>query len=151
MQLLQLRHGECSAKGWSLLQWHYFSKKCPVACDDDIDIIARTKLDVTAAFNAIERESTKIDLMTCGVSVLRLRPITILLIQSRNLFILTPPVPPSLEIKCGITNRCYYGLKSKKPCHRLVRPTGVGAQEAESPERMCCGRPKSVNQVVMVI
>ena len=34
-------------------------------------------------------------------------------------------------------------------CHRLVWPTGAGAQEAEPPGRMCCGRPKSVNRVVM--
>ena len=27
--------------------------------------------------------------------------------------------------------------------------TGVGAQEAEALGRMCCGRPKSVNRVVM--
>ena len=25
------RHAECSAKGGSELQWHYISKKCPVA------------------------------------------------------------------------------------------------------------------------
>ena len=40
-------------------------------------------------------------------------------------------------------------IKSRKPCHRLVRPTGVGAQETEVPGRMCCYRPKSVNRVVM--
>ena len=26
--------------------------------------------------------------------------------------------------------------KSRKPCHRLVGPTGVGAQEAKAPGRM---------------
>ena len=36
--------------------------------------------------------------------------------------------------------------KSMKPCHRLA---GVGEQEAKSPGRMCCGKPKSVNRVVM--
>ena len=64
MRPLQLRHGECSAKGGSSSQWHYLSEKCPVACSyaDDIDIIGRTKRDVTAAFGAIERESTKMGL-----------------------------------------------------------------------------------------
>ena len=41
--------------------------------------------------------------------------------------------------------------KSRKPCHRLVCPTGVGAQEAEAPGRKFYGRPKSVNRVVMAI
>ena len=41
--------------------------------------------------------------------------------------------------------------KSRKPCHRLVRPTGVGAQEAEAPGRICCGISKSINRVVMAI
>ena len=39
--------------------------------------------------------------------------------------------------------------KPRKPCHWLVQPTGVGAQKAEMPGRMCCGRPKSVNRIVM--
>ena len=29
------------------------------------------------------------------------------------------------------------------------KPTGVGAQRVEAPGRMCCGRPKSINRVVM--
>ena len=62
-----------------------------LAYADDIDIIGRTKRDVTAAFGAIERESTNMGLAvnegkqsicfrqveTCGVLILGLRPITI--------------------------------------------------------------------------
>ena len=33
---------------------------------------------------------------TCGRLIFRLRPITIILIQSRNLFILAPPLTPSM-------------------------------------------------------
>ena len=39
--------------------------------------------------------------------------------------------------------------KSRKPCYRLVSPTVVDTQYAETRGRMCCGRPKSVNWVVM--
>ena len=55
MRPLQLRHGECFANGRSLSQWHYVKKNV-------IDIIGRTKRDVTAVFNAIEWKSTKINL-----------------------------------------------------------------------------------------
>ena len=34
----------------------------------------------------------------CGVLILGLRPITILLIQSRNLFTLAPPLPPKMML-----------------------------------------------------
>ena len=39
--------------------------------------------------------------------------------------------------------------KSRKACYRLVQSTGVDAQETEAPGRVCCGRPKTVNRVVM--
>ena len=39
--------------------------------------------------------------------------------------------------------------KSRKPYHRLVWPHGIGAQEADAPGSMCCGRPKPVKQIVM--
>ena len=44
---------------------------------------------------------------------------------------------------------CVGRSKSKKPCHRLVWPSGISAHEAEAPGRMYCCRPKSVNRVVM--
>ena len=66
-----------------------------LAYADDIDIIGRTKRDVTVAFGAIKRgESTKMGLAvnegkvqsicfrqaeTCGILILGLRPITIVL------------------------------------------------------------------------
>ena len=64
MRPLQLRYGECFAKVGRSSQWHYFSKKNVqlLAYTDDIDIISRTKRDVTAAISAIERESTKMGL-----------------------------------------------------------------------------------------
>ena len=37
---------------------------------------------------------------TCGVLLLRLRPITIIMEQSRNLFILAPPLPPKMMSVC---------------------------------------------------
>ena len=40
--------------------------------------------------------------------------------------------------------------KSSKPCHRLVSPTGVGLRETKPSGKICCGRPKSVNRVVIV-
>ena len=39
--------------------------------------------------------------------------------------------------------------KLRKLCHRMVWPTGVGAQEAEVPERNFCDRPKFINRVVV--
>ena len=60
MRPLQLRLGECSAKGGSASQLHYSSKSVQLlAYADDIDIIGCTKRDITAAFSGIERESTK--------------------------------------------------------------------------------------------
>ena len=41
--------------------------------------------------------------------------------------------------------------KSRKPCHRMVWPSGLGAQEPEAPGRMFCVRPKSVIRVDMAI
>ena len=61
MRPLQFRHEECSAKGGSSSQWHYFSKSFQWF-GFAVDIIGRTKRDVTAAFSAIERESTKMGL-----------------------------------------------------------------------------------------
>ena len=70
--------------------------------------IGRTKRDVTAAFGAIERESTKMGRVvnegktkymfstSRDVRRLGIRPITILLIQSRNLFILATPLPTKM-------------------------------------------------------
>ena len=76
---------------------------------DDINIIGYTKRDVTIAFSAIERESTKMSLTlnegkiicyrqegTYGILILGLRPIAILLIQLRNLFTLVPLLPPKI-------------------------------------------------------
>ena len=51
---------ECSAKCGCASQWHYFSKKCPVATSTPIPRY------VTAAFSAIERESTKMGLAVNG-------------------------------------------------------------------------------------
>ena len=47
MRPLQLRHGECCAKGGSLSQWYYFLKKCPVACILWRHRQQRTKQDVS--------------------------------------------------------------------------------------------------------
>ena len=83
----------------------------------DFGIIGHTKRDVIAAFIAIEQKSTKMGLAVnegkteCmlsisrdvrGIFFFRLRPATILFIQSRNLFI--------MKIKTRITfvNYCYY-------------------------------------------
>ena len=52
--------GECSAKGWIYRNDTTFQKSIQLlAYADNIDIIGRTKRDVTAAFSATERESTK--------------------------------------------------------------------------------------------
>ena len=82
-----------------------------LAYADDIDIIGRTKRDVTAAFGAIERESTKMGLavnegktkfmFSTSRNVRRIdsrimADKTILLTQSRNLFILAPSLPPKM-------------------------------------------------------
>ena len=69
------------------------------------NIIGRTKRDVIATFSAIEREFIKMRLTAhvayrqvemCSMLILRLRPIFILLIQSRNSFILALPLPPKM-------------------------------------------------------
>ena len=54
--------GEYSAKDGNSSQWHYFLSVQLFTYDvtyaaDDIDIIKRTKRDVTADFSVIERES----------------------------------------------------------------------------------------------
>ena len=121
----------------------FFKKSVQLlAYADDIVIVRRAKRDVTAAFNGIEWEPIKMDLAvnaakqckfyrqakSCAIVILGLRPITILLIQPRNLFTLTPPLPPkmsvSLEIKRRITldNRCYYGLNGQLS-NRDAHPT----------------------------
>ena len=104
-----------------------------LACADDIDIIGRTKRDATAAFSAIERESTKMGLavnegktkymfstsrkVRCiDFQIPRLRPITILLKEFIYLgSAVTTKNDVSLEIKRRITlaNRCYYGLNGQ--------------------------------------
>ena len=44
----------------------FFQKSVQLlTCGDDIDIIGRTKRDVTAAFSAIEQEPTKMGLAYC--------------------------------------------------------------------------------------
>ena len=65
MRPLRLPHEECFAKGVSefISMALKVSKSVQLlAYTDDIDIIGRTKRDVTAAFSAIERESTKMGL-----------------------------------------------------------------------------------------
>ena len=72
-----------------------------------MNIIRRTKRDLTAAFSAIERESTKMamavneskakSMLSTSRNLRSIDPqITILLIQSRNLFILAPPIPAKM-------------------------------------------------------
>ena len=70
-----------------------------LAYDDDIDIIGRTKRDVTAAFSAIERESTKVGLAVNEGKTKYMFSISrdvIDLIESRNLFNLAPLLPPKM-------------------------------------------------------
>ena len=93
-----------SAKGGIHCSGTIFKKSVQLlAYANDIDIIGRTKQDVTAAFSAIERESTKMGLAvnegrtkTCGALILGLRSINIILIRSMNLFILATPLPPKM-------------------------------------------------------
>ena len=68
---------------------------------DDIDIIGRTKRDVTAAFSAFEWDSTKIpDLPVNEGKMKYMLSTSRLLRQLRNLFTLAPPLP--LEMMVGL-------------------------------------------------
>ena len=57
-------------------------------------------------------------------------------------------MPRSAEVSEEDDLICVGRTKSRKLSHRLVWPTGVGAQEAEAPGRMCCSRLKSVTRIV---
>ena len=66
---------------------------------------------------------------TCGVLILGLRPITILLTQSRNLFILAPPLQPKMMSAWRsnegslLPTACYYGLTGQLNNTDLSRTT----------------------------
>jgi len=114
-----------------------------LAYADDIDIIGRTKRDVTAAFNAIERESAKVGLavnegktkfMICSSRESQ-RLGTQLNADTYNFEVVkdfiylgsavTSKNDVSLEIKRRITlaNRCYFGLSRQLSSRALSRRT----------------------------
>ena len=145
MRPLQLRHGERSAKGGSASQWHYLSHKSVqlLVYAGDSDIIGRTKRDVTAAFGAIEPESTKMGLAVNEgkTKYMFLTSRDVRRIDSRitgdnytfntvKEFIclgsaVTTKNDVCLEIKRRITlaNRCYYGLNGQLSNRDLSRTT----------------------------
>ena len=114
-----------------------------VAYADDIDIIGRSKRDVTAAFSANERESIKMDLarnkgktkyMFSTSRAMRRIDSQITAdnytIDTVKEFIylgsaVTTKIHVSLEIKRRITlaNRCYYGLNGQLSNKDLSRTT----------------------------
>ena len=50
---------------------------------------------------------------------------------------------------CGSRRRGRPLIRWKDQIEDALSATGEGVQEAEAPGRMCCGKPKSVNRVVM--
>ena len=107
-----------------------------LAYADDIDIIGRTKRDVTAVFGAIERQSTKMGLAVNEgktkymFSTSRDVRRTDSRITADNYTLdtvtaVTTKNDVSLEIKRRITfaNRCYYGLNGQLSNRDLSRTT----------------------------
>ena len=53
------------------------------------------------------------------------------------------------EVNVGNDLVCGGRANLRSARRRLVLPTGIGVQETEAPGKICCGRPKSGNLVVM--